>query len=555
MKEDYRNPLFRQLRDELVKTTPPEQRFERTRRAENLLAYLNPSQRYPYEYFHVNITDDRPARQPNPSVSVEDARHDIPRLVEDVSSSINIPVETIDERVLTADDLSKMFNVSRKTVSRWRQRGLVGRRFVVDGRKRLGFLKSSVDRFVRRNSQQVSRSARFSRLTDTERRQIIEGARRLVRPGVSASDVIKQLADETSRSVETIRYTIKDFDKRNPERAVFADAGALDEPTKEKIYELYRDGASIRSLAKRFRRTEKLIRRVVGQMRVSRILALSLDYMPSPEFEEPDAEQTILGPMPESPKTQRTSRAAAGLPSYLASLYEVPLLTAEQEVYLFRKYNFLKFRAAELHSRLDPQRPRSRVMDQFERLYDEAVATKNQIIRANLRLVVSIAKRYVSDAGQLFDLISDGNEALMRAVEKFDYTRGFKFSTYASWAIKKNFARRYTKEMKHRDRFRTGPDEAFDDEPEYRADPHEQLRAQQIREAQVGKILDRLPDRERQIIVSRFGLTPGEEPKTLQQVGAGFGVSKERIRQLEKRAMSMLREAARVEKIEAPETA
>ena len=288
-------------------------------------------------------------------------------------------------------------------------------------------------------------------------------------------------------------------------------------------------------------------------MRVSRILELPLDYMTSSDFEEPKAEQTILGPTPESPKAQRKSRAPAGLPSYLASMYEVPLLAADQEVHLFRKYNFLKFLASKLRSQLDPQRPRGRVLDEIEGLYDEAVATKNQIIRANLRLVVSIVKRYVTNDDQLFDLISEGNQSLMQAAEKFDYTRGFKFSTYATWAIKKNHARTYAVEMKRRDRFRTGPDELLHDEPEHRADPQQQLRDQQEREAQVGKILRRLPVRERQIIVSRFGLARGEEPKTLKEVGAQFGVSKERIRQLEIRALNELREAAHAEKIEAPE--
>jgi RNA polymerase primary sigma factor/RNA polymerase sigma factor len=109
--------------------------------------------------------------------------------------------------------------------------------------------------------------------------------------------------------------------------------------------------------------------------------------------------------------------------------------------------------------------------------------------------------------------------------------------------------------MKYRSRFRTTPDKVLIDEPDRRTDPHVQLHAQQDREADVGKILGRLPDRERQIIVSRFGLAAGEKPKTLAEIGAEFGVSKERIRQLLMRALDTLREAAREENIEAPEPA
>ena len=89
------------------------------------------------------------------------------------------------------------------------------------------------------------------------------------------------------------------------------------------------------------------------------------------------------------------------MPPYLASLYEVPLLTREQEAHLFRKFNYLKYRAAKLREGLDPARAKSSVMDEIESLYEQVVATKNQIVRANLRLVVSIAKRHVGPGRQL----------------------------------------------------------------------------------------------------------------------------------------------------------
>ena len=81
------------------------------------------------------------------------------------------------------------------------------------------------------------------------------------------------------------------------------------------------------------------------------------------------------------------------------------------------------------------------IMDQIDELYEGAVLVKNKIVQSNLRLVVSIAKRHVASTDDFFALVSDGNMSLIRAVEKFDYSRGNKFSTYASWAIMKNFAR------------------------------------------------------------------------------------------------------------------
>jgi len=125
------------------------------------------------------------------------------------------------ERVLTVEELSKLFKVSTKTISRWRQQGLVSRRFVFDGRKRVGFLQSSVDRFVAGNEDCVHRGSRFSQLSDHEREMIIERARRLARAGGCPAEVTRRLAEHTSRSVETIRYTLKAFDQEHPEMAIF----------------------------------------------------------------------------------------------------------------------------------------------------------------------------------------------------------------------------------------------------------------------------------------------------------------------------------------------
>ena len=146
-----------------------------------------------------------------------------------------------------------------------------------------------------------------------------------------------------------------------------------------------------------------------------------------------------------------------GLAPYVASLYEVPLLTREQEVHLFRKLNYLKFKIDHLRGRLKPSRPQRKLLARIEKLYGETVATRNQIICANLRLVVSIAKRYVGPGQNFFELVSDGNLSLMRAVEWFDYSLGNRFSTYATWAIINNFSRSIQESVCYRNRFRSDP--------------------------------------------------------------------------------------------------
>ena len=460
------------------------------------------------------------------------------------------------ERVLTVELLAKQFNVSTKTISRWRRHGLISRRFVLDGRKRVGFLQSSVDRFVEHNRDRVHRGAQFSQLSDEERATIIERARRLAHAGGRPSEVTKRLARKTGRSAETIRYTLRQFDQDHPDAAVFPENhGPLQTDAKRRIYQQYQHGESVETLAQRFCRTRTSIYRIIAEMRAQRILELPLDYIPSDVFvrvRSRKREERILGPVPESELPMKKPRLPSGLPPYLASLYEVPLLTRKQEGHLFRKMNYLKYKAARLRSKLDPARPKRRLMDQIERLSDEAVSTKNEIIRANLRLVVSIAKRHVTPTQNFFELVSDGNMSLMRAVEKFDYGRGNKFSTYASWAIMKNFARTIPDEHRQRDRFRTSQADLFTSTEDDRADPFEEEAVQTQRESQVEKILERLDEREQRIIIRRFGLRRGQEPLTLKQVGVELGVTKERIRQIEARALSKLRKAAEEEKIELP---
>ncbi len=323
------------------------------------------------------------------------------------------------------------------------------------------------------------------------------------------TEIARRIARKTGRSHETIRMTLKTYDREHPERAIFPAASSpLDDDAKTQIYKHYRRGVSVEVLTKQYGRTRSSVYRIINEMRARRILETKLEYMPHPDFEIKARHTEILGPMPvpADGKAPRKSKAPKGLPPYLASLYEVPLLSREQEGHLFRKMNFLKFRAAALREGLDPTRARTNDLDEIERLQEEALAVKNQIIRANLRLVVSIAKRHVGPTNNFFELVSDGNMSLIRAVEKFDASRGNKFSTYASWAIMKNFARTIPEENYRRDRFVTGHEEMFEAAADNRTDEHEYESAVKRMQEAVKKMLGRLDDREQRIIISRYGL-------------------------------------------------
>ncbi|MGC4002652.1 MAG: sigma-70 family RNA polymerase sigma factor [Pirellulales bacterium] len=544
MHADYKSPVLRQLRDQQVGYAPRDKKLEQLNRAEKLLHELDPDRVYTYEFLCQKITDYKPTSFPNHKLNGTDAKHDLLLFVEDLSDSADLGAVEVGENVMTVDELSKSFNVSTKTINRWRQQGLVSRRFVFDGRKRVGFLKSSVDRFVAGNEERIKRGTRFSQMRDDERDEILHAARRLSVEGGCPSEVIRQVAEQYNRSVETVRYTIRNFDQEHTELAIFPHgAGALDDEAKKKIQQQFHRGVSVDSLAKAFCRTCASIYRIVNEMRARRIMELPLDFIPNPGFPRLNPEKILREACPENPAAAKKIKVPAGLPPYLGSLYEIPLLNREQEAHLFRKFNFLKYRAGKLREQLDPVTAKSSTMDEIEKLYNEALAVKNSIVRANLRLVVSIAKKHIGPTDNFFELVSDGNVSLIRAVEKFDFARGFKFSTYASWAIMKNYARSIPDEIKHKDRFRTTALELFLGKADNRGDHLVRENEQNRREKQVGKILERLDEREQKIIISRFGLDHSHEPLTLQEVGVEMGVTKERVRQIEARALDKLRQA------------
>ena len=151
-----------------------------------------------------------------------------------------------------------------------------------------------------------------------------------------------------------------------------------------------------------------------------------------------------------------------------------------------------------------------------------------------------------------FELVSDGNMSLIRAIEKFDYARGNKFSTYASWAIMKNFARSVPAEHTRLDRFRTGFDEIFYDSEDGRGNAFAEELVNKSQRNAIMEILEELNGRERKVIACRYGLGKGAEPETLEQVGNRLGVTKERVRQIEVRTLEKLRRIAQRKQVDIP---
>lgn len=522
--------------------------------ADSLMRILDPATEYPYEFVVYRLTGFRPsrARQMAEMLPGRTLRGDLQRLILDLCDSFDLPTSAYTEPVLSVNDLSRELHVSAKTIQRWCAAGLAARRLLfADGKKRMAFPRSTVDWFVQSRRKQVLRAMKFSKMSAAERNDVIRRAKRMASfTRCTLSEVSRRLAARTGRSVETIRYTLRNYDLKHPATPIFAYlAPGIEDDEKPIIYRCFLSGVSAPALAIKYRRTRGSIYRIIHEMRAKEILGRPIEFIYNPQFDLPSADEAILTPvgdakadggkLPAPPA--RADSATDDSAAYFRNLYDVPLLDAQKERDLFRQYNYLKYKADKLRQQVDINHVRISQVKQIESLLLRANLVKNHIIRANLRLVVSISKKHLGGAQNLFELISDGNVSLMRAVEKFDYSRGFRFSTYASWAIMRNFARTVPRQRYQLDHFATGTEEVLDIASALQSyDPNE-VNLSELRES-LTVMLRHLSPRERTILSGHYGLDGQTQAQTFDQIGKQLGISKERVRQIEERALIKLRQ-------------
>ncbi len=526
--------------------TPQETRSSQITAAEELLHSLDPDKAYPLEFIIYRITGYRPKKVDEDLLTGVALQHDLGLLIEKVSDTLDLHAERLAEPVLSIDDVTERFNVTSKTIQRWRRRGLPARRFLFpDGKRRVGFLLGSVERFFSGHRDQVARGMNFSQLDDAERDQILRRARRLaIHCQCCTGEIARRVARKLNRSPITILHTIRKHDQLHPEASVFPNAAEpLGEEERARILRGFRRGLAIGALAKRSCRPRSAIYRLILDERLSRLNKRKVKFIDDPLYHQADADQVVREIASQQDLMAVTrpedGRVPRDLPAYLQELYRTPLLSPARERALFLEFNFHKYRFVTARRELEPQFARSRDLNVLEEQHRRATETKNAIVRANLRLVVSIARKHLRQGLSLMELISDGNITLMRAVESFDVHRGHRFSTYATLALMKGFARSVPA-MLAATRGSSGDPALLADVPDRRMGS---LNERFLAREQVGELLSHLDDRERSVLLSYYGLGAEAMPATYEQVGRRLGLSKQRVRQIEQTALAKLRSA------------
>lgn len=275
-----------------------------------------------------------------------------------------------------------------------------------------------------------------------------------------------------------------------------------------------------------------------------RLLATELEFIGSPEFSEPGAEGEILGDILFGTGCEETTGKNAktpDLPSHLARLCETKLLTPQEEKALFTRMNYLRFRANQLKSKINIKSPDEWLLRRIDGLLQAADWHRDCLVKSNMRLVISIVKKFVNANNVFDDLLSDGIVALIKAVEKFDVGLGFRFSTYATQVVRRNTYRKVMEKQKERQRNIASIHESgMDFIEDQKSSSMTEGRWNELR-SKLSFMLEDLDRREKLIIRARFSLGGHRKVQTLQRLADVLGVSKERIRQLEKRALDKLR--------------
>lgn len=542
--KDSCSPHITELRAQLS-YAPAAVRAQHLRRLEGLICELDPEREYPYSYLFFRITAFDPDDPQETLFQGAELVEELTIMLGELSKEIDEHAKDQAEKILTINDAADKCNVSVRTILRWKKLGLPLRWFrFSDGRSRLGIRKPLLDVFATTNSERVTRSAGFSRMSESERREIVSHARKIreaTNEGISA--VSELVSEKTGRSPESIRAIIRHHDKRNPTGRIFPSPSEhMSDEEREKMVELFERGIPITDLCARYGRSRSAIYAAVRAHRCARITSENIRFVENPDFAASGAEKRILGPngIDEPLDIEPQPAVESGEDPFSSQVSSIPVLSRERERDLFRKYNYLKYRMSAIQNNIREHGYRAAEVKKFDKLKEKAGEIRQFLIRSNLRLVAGIARRHTGPVVGFSDLVSMGTIALMRSVESFDFARGFKFSTYASWAITKEYARKVPEEN-----FRILPSisdhEEFIEAPETLSD-EERRRSEAV--AHLRFVLKRafgnLNEMEQEVIRQRFGLE-SKKALTLDEVGSRHGLTGERIRQIQNGALDKLR--------------
>ena len=539
MAKKYNLPLVRNLARQL-RLSPKQQRELQISRLEHLIDDVLPKRRYPENYvvYRLTLYNPPPGKK---SVEGGELKADLIILLDDLSSTLDVrATKKMAAGLLALDQIRNLYDISAKTLNEWRRSGLMTRRYIFpDGVQRSAAQRSHVDAFVASLGQGPMYQIRVP--NQKQRELILTEAAALARSAtISVPEAVRRLAAKIGLPPRLIRHAIRSHEIADPDGLLFPSSGVpLDEGKRRKMLAAHRAGKERAEIAREIGLGQRMVASYLKKLRAEELLRSDVYCRYDPVFDAPDADETILNdPGLVHPKLEAkpARRASDGVPAYFSDLSRRPLLRREEEHALFRKYNYIKWMFARLRESLKPSEGDDpKLLARLEGLASEASDCRERLVEANLRLVVKLARQHSGRIVRIDELISEGNLSLLNAVEKFDFTRGTRFSTYATWCVVKRFARVVPEENYVIKTYVTGADEVIEIQPDKSVSELERKENLDHIRAELDQVMGELTEREQKILRLRFGLVGS--PKTLEQIGDVLGITRERVRQLEMRAL------------------
>ncbi len=433
-----------------------DKRRDQVRRAEKLHDTVDLQAIYPTDFIAFRLTGFRPDITQQRNMTGQALQEDLRLLIDTLTRSMDMPD---DDPGLTPDDLAANLGVTTKTISRWRDNGLRWRWVYCQTKlkRKLIYPQSSIDYFLALHKETVAKASAFKRLSNDEYDRLAVRARTLESTGrFTFNQIAKHLARRTGRSLEGVRQVLERHDRETPNDPIFAGRqGPLSLKEKQVIFRAWRWGIKPGKIAQRYQRTSGTVSRIVHEMQAVAIKSLALEYVDSPLFQRPEADQVYR--MPIEPPAPGSSPDPAHDPlapwhnlfgpplPALADLFTFAPLPQPAVDRLLMRYHYHKRQADLLRKKLDPASAKVRLIDQIIDDLAQALAIRKSLMAHALPGALDIACRHAGLVDQasiprVLELFALGIAEVGPVLDTLNPTRHQNFDAGIRWHLMRKFA-------------------------------------------------------------------------------------------------------------------
>ncbi|QDU33675.1 Helix-turn-helix domain of resolvase [Poriferisphaera corsica] len=423
---------------------PAKQRKLQYQRAEKLHDQIVDEQYYPLDFVVYRLTDSRVGHDDEVLLIGEAIKPDLRLMIDAITRSLELDGNEDTKPVVLISDLADRFNVSTKTVMRWRKEGLRWRQVrLTKGKKRqIVFTEKAIENFQKQNKNRIHHAAHFQRHDEQIHMQVIELAKshRLSNPDLSFNRIAVHVSRELDLANETVRQIIRKHDDKAEKNAVFItkDKG-IKAKEKQRIMRMHVWGIKTQKIANRYNRSLSTIYRIINEVKYRLISDINIDYLMLNVFDRDDAETVIRRQSIEEIVSQLNQGKVTrldwpSLPNDLLVFLEQPRISDQIIRSLFVRYNYVKFKANHVRSQIDANNPRAYELKEFDQYLHEGIQIHSLLMRYFQSYIGSTVKLHLPDYQEaplwlIVRLLLCASACLSDTLRSYNPSRSSRFST------------------------------------------------------------------------------------------------------------------------------